>query len=404
MTDMLRGYRVLDFGRYISGPFCAALLGDMGADVIRIEPPQGGDDRRVMGLGDGGDGALHQQVNRGKRSLTLDLSTPASRVVVERLVADADVVIANLPPKALAKLGLDYPTLAALKPDIVLTTINAYGSEGPFVDAIGFDGTGQALSGALSLTGLPDQPFRSAVSYVDYATAIAAAMGTLAALLQREKTGRGEHVQCSLLGTALTMTNPMLIEEAAGARSRVASGNRSPIAGPSDLFRTRDGWVMIQVIGQVMFRRWAALVDRPDLPDDERFVDDQARGENGAALSAITADWAAGKTSAECLAELREHRLPASPMLRPRDVLNAAEVSQGGLFHTVKRPGLPAIPVVGAPVRFGATARLAPLPAPALGRDTHDILHEFGFDDAEIVMLAKSKAIAVGEPSARKAS
>ena len=189
MAGMLEGYRVLDFGRYISGPFCGALLADLGAEVIRVEPPAGADDRYVMALSLDGEGALHRQVNRGKRSLTLDLTNEAASLVLAPLLRTADVVVANMPPAALRKAGLDYPAVAKIREDIVLTTINAYGAEGAFVDEVGFDGTGQALSGAQALTGLPDQPFRSAVSYVDYATAMAAALGTVAALLQRERTG-----------------------------------------------------------------------------------------------------------------------------------------------------------------------------------------------------------------------
>lgn len=393
MSDILSGYRVLDFGRYISGPFCAALLGDLGAEVIRIEPPGGSDDRFVMPMSRvGEEGALYQQVNRGKRSLELDLAAPGARTVISRIVADTDVVIANMPPKALGRLGLDYESLAALKPDIVLTTINAYGADSPYSDAIGFDGTGQALSGAQWLTGMPDQPYRSAVSYVDYATAMSAAVGTVAALLRRERTGRGDHVQSSLLGTALTMTNPMLIEEAAG-RSRVATGNRSPIAGPSDLVRTSDGWVMIQVIGQPMFSRWAAMIGQPALVDDPRFGDDMARGENGTVLSAITAAWAAKRTTAECLDLLRRHRLPGSPLLKPSEVLTAPEVAQAGLVHTVPLPTGGEVPMVGSPFQFSGDGCTRPRPAPLLGADTLALLREACFDDAEIADLRQSGTI-----------
>ena len=395
MLGVLSGYRVLDFGRYISAPFCAALLAQLGAEVIRIEPPSGSDDRTVMPLGPHEDGALYHQVNGGKRSLALDIAHPDSRDLLERLMAEADVVVANLPPNALLKLKLDYASLCAIRPDIILCSINAYGPNGPYRDAIGFDGTGQALSGALALTGTPAQPYRAAVSYVDFATAQSAALGILAALLRRDRTGKGEHVQASLLGTALIMTNPMLIEVASGARTRSATGNRSPIAGPSDLFRTRDGWIMVQVIGQAMFGRWAALVDRLDLLDDPRFSSDMARGDHGEELSAITAAWTAERTSAACIQALRSHRLPATPLLTPAEALTAPEIVEGGLLALQPRlDGGAPVPVAKAPFSFASATASPPRPAPRLGGDTSAILTELGIDQTRIDSLQRSGVIA----------
>jgi crotonobetainyl-CoA:carnitine CoA-transferase CaiB-like acyl-CoA transferase len=398
MTGMLSGYRVLDFGRYISGPYCAALLADMGADVIRIEPVMGSDDRHVMSIGEGqfGGGALHYQVNRGKRSLAIDLETGAARDVIERLIARADVLIANMVPNALKKLRLDYASVAKLRPDIVLTSIDAYGATSPHANMIGFDGTGQALCGAMSLTGWPDQPFRSAVSYVDYSTAISAALGTVAALLNRQRTGGGQHVQCSLLGTALAMTNPMLIEEATGARTRVPTGNRSPIAGPSDLFRTRDGWVMIQVIGQLMFARWADLVERTELVGDPRFQTDQLRGDNGEELSRITGDWTRDKTTGEILALLRVHRIPGTPLLTIQDALSAPEIIDGGFLQDVAAREGATIPLVRPPFGFAGISEIA-LRSPALGEHSREILRELDIDDQVVACLVADGV--VGSPT-----
>ena len=329
-----------------------------------------------------------------RRARSIIKSTAAGRVVFDRLLQTADVLIANMPPAALKKLSLDYASLSGLQSNLILTTINAYGPEGPFADAIGFDGTGQALSGGQSLTGTPDQPFRSAVSYVDYATAMAAALATVAALLRRERTGQGEHVQCSLLGTALTMTNPMLIEEATGARSRIATGNRSPIAGPSDLFRTTDGWVMIQVIGQAMFRRWTELMNQPDLVDDPRFSDDVARGENGEELSAITARWTSARTTADCIELVRAHRLPATPLLTPAETLEAPEVLAGRFLSSVARAGGGGtVPLVAPPFRFGSDSCGPPPPAPTLGSDTSALLRDLAIPEDLVAQLTRDGAI-----------
>lgn len=386
----LCGVRVLDLGRFIAAPYCASLLADQGAEVIRVEPPAGSPDRNVMPIGLEDRGALYLQVNRNKKSLTLDITTPGGRAAFERLVARSDVVIVNLPPAALERAGLDYETLKALRQDIIVTTISALGLEGESRDRVGFDGTGQALSGAMYLTGDGTVPMRAAVSYVDFATAMSAAFATMSALYERARTGEGQHVQASLLGTALTMTNPMLIEEATGARHREPTCNRSPIAGPSDLFAVRDGWVMVQVIGDAMFARWAAMIGRPDLVDDPRYASDQARGENGEELSAIMAEWCAGLTRQECLARLEEARLPGCPALSPRAALAAPENVTGGFFRhdrideDTDKPSLREVPVVTGAIRTRAALSLQGNPAPRLGADSQDVLSQLGFSEREI--------------------
>lgn len=388
----LSGVRILDLGRYIAAPFCAAMLAEQGAEVIRIEPPAGAPDREVMPIGVAGRGALYLQMNRNKKSLVLDLDAPAGRAAFERLVAQSDAVIVNLPPAALKRARLDHDSLKACRPDIILTTISAFGPEGESRDRIGFDGTGQALSGAMSLTGTGERPLRAAVSYVDYATGLSAAFATLAALHERSRTGRGQHVEASLLGTALAMTNPMLIEEAAGARSRKAIGNRSPIAGPSDLFQTRDGWVMVQVIGDGMFRRWADFLGRPDLLEDPRFVSDIARGEHGAALSAVMADWCATRTSQACLAALGAAKIPACKALTPAEALEAPENRSGGFFHEEALAGGHAsVPIARQIVRTAASREIAHRPAPDLGAHSAQILASLGYDPGEIPALTGAR-------------
>ena len=188
---LLTGIKVLDFGRFIAGPYCAALLADHGADVIRIERIEGGEDRYVPPVADTGEGGLYLQVNRNKRCLTLDLASDAGRDIVRRLVKSADVVVANLPPITLKQLGLDYATLSKLNPRIVLATVTAFGPGGPYSQRPGFDAVGQAMSGAMYMSGLPDAPMRAAATYVDFSTAQACAMGVLAALWAREKSGVG---------------------------------------------------------------------------------------------------------------------------------------------------------------------------------------------------------------------
>lgn len=251
----LEGVRVLDFGRYIAGPYCARLLGDLGADVIRVEKVQGSEDRFVVPLAHGDAGALFLQMNENKRGMTLDPTKPEAAEIVRRLVTSADVVVANLPARALTGMGLDYDSLASIKSDIILTSVDAFGGGGPWSERPGFDGIGQVMSGAAYLSGEPDTPSKSYVPWVDFGTASFAAFGTMAALMTKQATGQGQHVRGALLKTALTVANSALMEQAVLEPDRVATGNRGQVAGPADIFGTSDGWIIVQVIGNGLFRR-----------------------------------------------------------------------------------------------------------------------------------------------------
>jgi crotonobetainyl-CoA:carnitine CoA-transferase CaiB-like acyl-CoA transferase len=372
-APVLEGIRVLDFGRYIAAPLCAAMLADLGADVIRVEPIAGAADREVMPLNGLAEGALYTQMNRNKRSLALDFVTVVGSETLLRLVATADVVVVNMPPKQLAKLGLDYAALSAIRPDIILVTITAYSTSGENRNLTGFDGTGQASSGAMHITGDSAIPTRAAVSYVDYATGINAAHATLAALIRRMRTGKGQQVETSLLQSALAIMNPILIEAATGTRHRSATGNRSPISGPSDAFRTCDGWVMIQIIGNEMFARFVRTIGRDDLIGHPDYASDLARGENGAALSAVVAEWCSGLTAAEVMRRLSEARLPCVPILSPTQAVASDEARSGGYFA---QPSGPLLPVVSPMARMAGTVTARP--APKLGEHNAEILREIG--------------------------
>lgn len=387
-ASVLAGIRVLDIGRYIAGPFCAALLGDLGADVIRVERVEGGEDRWVTPVASGGDGALFMQVNRNKRSLALDLGSPQGLEVLRRQIARADVVVANMPLRTLRKLGLDYEHLSAIRPDIILTTATAFGPGGPSSDKVGFDGVAQAMSGAVHMSGTPGQPSKLMVSYVDYGTALSCAFGTVAALYERRSTGLGQVVEGSLLGTALTMANNVLIEQALLGLDRTATGNRSPLAAPSDIFKTQDGWIIVQVIGDPMFRRWASLLGRTDLSIMSAYGSDQARGDNGEALSAVMAAWCAERTRSAALAELATANIPCGPVYDPREVLADRHIRETQAFVPLDFPGLAApAPVARPPVSLSRSPLEISRRAPLLGEHTREILEESGYGPEEIAAL-----------------
>lgn len=388
---ILEGVRVLDFGRYIAGPYCAALLGDLGAEVIRVERREGSEDRFVQpivpeaGPGEGGEGAMFLQMNRNKRGLTLDPMTETGRSIVRHLVATADVVVANLPPSTLKAMGLDYETLSAVKPDIILTTVSAFGHGGPYSERTGFDGVAQSMVGAAYLTGHPDEPVKSYAPWVDFGTASLSAFGTMAALMERAKSGKGQVVEGSLLSTALAYFNFHLIEQDLRKTNRIAIGNRSPYAGPADIVRTKDGWILVQVIGMPLFKRWARLMGEDQWLTDPRFKDDLARGDHGEILSERTQRWAETRTTEEALAELEAARIPAGPVYSPQQALDDRHIKEMGYLKPLAFPGLPGpAPVMETPLRLSRTPASVRDRAPLLGEHTDVILGELGYTAEEI--------------------
>ena len=397
MTGILAGIRVLDFGRYIAGPFCAALLADLGAEVIRVEKRSGSEDRFVAPVTATGEGATFLQMNRNKRSLTLDPMRPEGREVARRLVATADVVVANLPPQTLEAMGLSYDQLQAIKSDIILTTASAFGSGGPYSHRVGFDSVGQCMSGAVYLAGgggADDEPRRANAPYVDCGTATACAFGTLAALMVRAKTGQGQKVEGSLLGTALAFNAPTLVEQAVAGVDRVPTGNRGQTSAPVDIFRTTDGWIIVQVVGQPLFERWVKLMGEAHWLSDPRFKDDISRGDNGALISERMAAWCRSRTSAGALAELDQARIPAGPVLTPQQALDDPHIQAMGFLKPFAYPGAPhPVPVVEAPVRLSATPTSIHTRSPQLGEHTDEILHGLGYDAADIDRLRRQGVI-----------
>ena len=394
MSKILQGVRVLDFGRYIAGPYCATLLGDMGAEVIRIEKVDGSEDRYLSPVTGNGDGALFLQLARNKQSMTLNPMKPEGREIVKKLVATADVVVANLPPDTLRAMGLDYESLCAVKSDIILTMISAFGRGGPYENRVGFDGLGQAMSGCMYLTGTPEQPVRAWGPWVDFGTASLSAFGTMAALYERAKTGKGQIVEGSLFNTALTIMNGTLIEQHAIQRDRVASLNRAQTAAPADTFRTRDGWVLVQSIGGPLFKRWADLMGEDHWLEDPRFKDDISRGDNGEIISERLARWCAERTSEEVLAAMEEARLPAGPVLSPQEVLEDPHIAARGIFQATEYPGLDgSAPLMKTPVELSETPGEIRQRPPTLGEHTDRIMRELGYGDEDIDALRSKRVI-----------
>jgi len=394
MPGPLEGIRVVDFGRFIAGPYCAMLLADFGADVIRVERRDGGEDRKLGPVTESGEGGLFLNINRNKRGITLDLGHPKAREIIHRLVSSADIVVVNLPLAVMKKVGLDYDSLRPVKDNIILVMASAFGPDGPYADRVGFDGVVQAMSGAMSLTGFPGPPIRSVVSWADYGTALHGAFGAMTALYHRQKTGRGQLIDVSLLATAVTFMTPLLAELKTMGIRRQQIGNTGYYAAPSDAYRTRDGWIIVPTIGGPMFRRWARLIGREDLIDDPRCKDDISRGNNSAVINEAMSEWCSGRTREQAIAELEAARVPCGPCYDLDEVLADAQVNSRNLLEEIEYPGgKKPVPIASPPIRLSETPAGACRRAPTLGEHTGEVLGELGFTPEDIAALRESNAI-----------
>ena len=390
----LAGIRVIDFGRFIAGPYCGMLLADMGADVIRVDRRQGSEDRYLAPITQTGDGAGFLSLNRNKRSLTLDTSKPQSAGIIRRLVQHADVVLANLPIDVLKKLALDYDSLRAVKADIILARISTFGPDGPYAGRVGFDTVAQAMSGAMNLTGFPGTPIRDIVPFADYGTALHAAFGVMVALYHRAQTGKGQLVDASLLATGVTFMQGLYAEQHVLGIERSQTGNAGFYAAPADSFRTKDGWIVVSVVGNEMFARWARLVGRADLIGDSCFADDLSRANHRQIITDAMNAWLANRTTEVAVKELEAARIPAGPVMTVGEVLQDPQVQARQLLKFVDYPGAPkSVPLANTAVQLSDTPGGIRHRAPMLGEHTDEILNEIGYSTAEIRILHEKEVV-----------
>ena len=390
----LAGIRVIDFGRFIAGPYCAMLLADFGADVIRVDRRQGSEDRYIAAITESGEGGGFLSLNRNKRNLTLDTSKPESAEIIRRLVKGADVVVANLPMNVLKSMRLDYDSLKAVKRDIILARISTFGPDGPYANRVGFDTVAQAMTGAMSLTGFPGAPVRDIVPFEDYGTALHTAFGVMVALYHRLQTGEGQVVDGSLLATGITFVQGLLAERSVLGIERRQTGNTGFYAAPADAYQTKDGWIVVSAVGNEMFARWARLVGHEEFISDPRFADDQRRADHRGPITDAMNAWLASRTTEQAIAELEKARIPAGPVLELDQVLEDPQVKARELLRYVEHPGAARpVPLANTAVQLSATPPGIRHRAAALGEHTDEILSEIGYGDEEIARLRNAEVV-----------
>ncbi|MCS0496834.1 CoA transferase [Ancylobacter sp. MQZ15Z-1] len=370
----LAGVRVLDFSRMLAGPFCTALLADAGADVIKIESPDG-DDARHFAPRAGGESTYFLMINRGKRSVVLDLKSEEGRRAVHELAAGADIVVENFRPGVTARLGIDYASLAAINPKLVYASISGFGQEGPLSHRPAYDIIAQAMSGIMSVNGPAGSgPNRVGESVGDLIAGLQATWAILAALHGRERDGRGQHLDIAMLDSIFSIMMTALSQYLFTGEVPGRIGNTHPISAPLDSFEAADGHLIIAVANDTLFADLAAAIGRPELAVDPRFATDQARKGNEAALKAVLEGWTRQHSVAEAVAALEAARVPASPILTIDQVVASAHAKARGLVRTVLHPVAGAIPVVPQPVHFLGSGELPIRPAPLLGEHTDEIV------------------------------
>ncbi|MET0985560.1 MAG: CoA transferase [Steroidobacteraceae bacterium] len=391
MFDVLKDIRVLDFGKFVAAPFATWLLSNMGAEVIKIEPVGGSPDRDPFRLSDTLDGAGFLQLHSNKMSVCLDSDKPEGREVLNKLLGSTDVVVLGAPDATLQRQNLDYDTLSKVNPRLIYLNVSAYTSVGPQAAEVGFDGVGQAMGGAAYMSGFGDTPTRSFCSFVDVSTGIYAAFAIAIALLERNRTGKGHKLETALMMSGYAAMSWLLVEQAVTKRNRVRTGNRAQSSGPSDVFQTRDGWLVVQVVGDSMFRRVAKLIGHPEWKDDPRFVTDNDRAENGAILSEAVGQWCRNLTTNAAIEKLREVRVTGVRINSLQEALEEPQVAAMKMVQQLEHPGLnQLLPLFKAPVMVdGQLAELRSRP-PLVGEHTDFVLRRAGYLQPNIDALRKA--------------
>ncbi|MGI6853930.1 CaiB/BaiF CoA transferase family protein [Mesorhizobium sp. 1B3] len=394
MTKPLSGVRVLDFSRVLAGPFCTALMADMGADIIKVEPPAG-DDQRSMGAFREGVSVSFELINRNKRSLRLDLKTDEGREIARRLAAQCDVVVENFRPGIASKLGIDYESLSRSRPDLIYCSISGFGQSGPLAGFPSYDVVAQALSGLMSITGSPDgEPMLVGDSVGDTVSGLFAAWSISSALYRRLTTGKGARLDVAMFDSLFALLPTALaqwqVTEAAPGRE----GNQHPLSAPFGAYAAADGNFILAIANNALFRRFAVAIGRPELAEDPRFSSDPLRRLNRDVLRSEIETWSRKRSGADVVELLGSAGIPVSTIWDVAQAADSTHAEHRKLMTSVEHPSLGTLRLPEQPVHIDGEERGALRPAPMLGADGPAILSELlGMTQAEIATLQTAEVI-----------
>ena len=394
--NILDGVRILDLTRVMSGPFCTAMLADLGAEVIKIEMPGFGEEGRHFAPFKDDLSTYFMLLNRGKKSVALNLKDAEAVALARDLAARSDVVVENFRPGVAARLGLDHETLRGADSKLVYASISGFGQEGPLSNWPAFDLVIQAMSGLMSITGERDgRAMAVGESFADVATGMFASWGILAALFDRERTGEGRYLDVAMLDSVFSMLLTGLSRQLYTGSDARRVGNRHPETYPVDSFSARDGDFVLVGFSDGAFRAIAQAIGRPELADDPRFADNKARNAHEADLRALIEAWAAGRSRAEAVEALQAAGVPSGPVWSLGDVAASQHAAARGLVTRGRNTVLGDIPLVRQPVHFHGAETPAAQRAPLIGEDTDDVLSSLlGLDAGRIADLRNKKVIA----------
>ncbi len=395
MNSVLKGICVLDISTLIAGPYCAMILGVMGAEVIKVEHPEGGDPARAMGPPYvKGQSALSLSVNLNKKSLTLDLNQKKGKEIFGKLLANSQVIVENFRPDIVENLGLDYETLSKERPDIVYCAITGFGEKGPYRMKAGTDTIFQGMGGIMTISGEPgDPPLRLGVPIADMTTGIYAALGVMMALYHRAETGQGQKVEISLLDSLIALQAPRMMEYFVTGENPVLTGRSSPFGAPIQFFETKDGYINISVFLDKFWRKLCQALEIEHLTFDPKFAKNADRMQNRKELEKILSEIFLKRTTAEWQAILNKFDVPNGPINTYKEVFHDPQVQHNRIYQELAHEILGSYRYLGLPFHLTNTPGVLKSPPPLPGEHNEEILTKLGYTKKEVEKLKKEKII-----------
>ncbi len=390
----LAGFRVLDLSRYIAGPYCGLLLADMGAEVVKVERPAGEDARTLLPrVGDLS--TYFIAYNRNKKGITLNLRHPKGPELLRRLVTHADVLVENFRPGVMASLRCDYDRLQQVNARLVMVSVSGFGQDGPHAGRPAFDAIAQAMGGLMSITGLRGGPPMLAGAFVgDYSAALYAAFGAVTALLHRVRTGRGRHVDVAILDSVFSLLMTAVPDYLTFGRTMGPVGSRDRYRSPANVYATRDGFVYIIAVTQPQFAALARAMGHPELLEDARFRDQDARLDHAEELDAAIMQWARARTAEEVVQTLTAASVPCAPVATVAEVVKNPQLRHRGQIMSIDHPGLDGVALPASPVRLSDMRSDIAHPAPLIGEHNAEIYGAWlGLSSEEIASLQTEEII-----------